>query len=79
LSHRYPGKLEVVHLLSREDRKDQLLNQVFQPENRNEARFLSVGTKEMMHVKDGMLEEINYPCHGMPCLPKYSAAGFIFY
>jgi NAD(P)H-flavin reductase len=76
--NRYPGKLTVVHLLSREERKDcwyghvtpQLLNQVFQPENRSEARFLAVGTKDIMRMTNDMLQEINYPMPHHALLPK---------
>jgi NAD(P)H-flavin reductase len=78
LKIQYPNKFEMVYLLSREERKDclyghvtpQLLNQVFQPENRSGARFLSVGTKEMMRMTDVMLEEINYPMSQHALLPK---------
>ena len=80
LKAKYPTKFKVVHILSREDRRDEgalygritpdILKQVFQPTNRNEARFLSVGTKAMMRMTDDMLSEIGYDMPRNALLPK---------
>jgi hypothetical protein len=39
-------------------------------DERDQARFLSVGTKEMMKLTDGMLAEIGYPMPKHWLLPK---------
>lgn len=78
LQRRYGKRLQVVHILSRQQRDGCLhgrinanvLDKVFQPANRNEARFLSVGTKEMMRLTDDMLASIQYPMPGHALLPS---------
>ena len=78
LQKKYPTKFKMIHLLSREEHEGclkgrvnpQLFDQVFQPANREDARFLSVGTKEMMRMTDGMLAEIGYPMPQHHLLPK---------
>ena len=72
LMTRYPHKFQLIHVLSREQQQHhpnalygrvtpQLLDRIFQPKDRHSARFLSVGTKEMMRETDAMLQQINYP------------------
>ncbi len=79
LKELYKDKFELVYLLSRQpEAKDclhgrvspEILKQVFQPPNPNEARFLSVGTKEMMRCMDEMLTQIGYPMPQHSLLPK---------
>ncbi|CAB9510262.1 b5 reductase 1 [Seminavis robusta] len=78
LKKKYPDRFQMAHILSREERQGclkgrinpELLDQVFQPEDRSQARFLSVGTKEMMRMTDKMLEEIDYPMPQHALLPK---------
>ena len=68
LKETFAGKFELVHILSREKNESCLygrinpsvLTQVFDFQSPSEARFLSVGTKEMMKQTDNMLEEIGF-------------------
>jgi NAD(P)H-flavin reductase len=48
----------------------EVLDQVFQPADRDNARFLSVGTKEMMNTTYRMLAEIGYSMPRNALLPK---------
>lgn len=80
----YPDQLEVVRIYSRETVCDQeegilhgritpqILKDVFQQAKNvaDDARFLSVGTKEMMRLTDGMLEEIGFHMPQNALLPK---------
>lgn len=69
LKKKYPGKFEFVHILSREKKEGCLhgridpsvLENVFRVEERDEARFLSVGTKEMMRMTDSMFSQVGFP------------------
>ncbi|CAB9521146.1 b5 reductase 1 [Seminavis robusta] len=78
LQNEYPGRFEMVHILSREEHQGcfhghitpKLLDQAFQPADRGQARFLSVGTKDMMRITNRMLEEIGYPMPEHALLPK---------
>lgn len=47
-----------------------VLAEVFQPADRNEARFLSVGTKDMMRITDGYFSEIGYQMPKHALIPK---------
>jgi NAD(P)H-flavin reductase len=47
-----------------------LLEEIFQPPTRDEARFLTVGTKEMMKQADAMIDSIGYPMPQHHLLPK---------
>ena len=68
----------MVHILSREEREGCLhgrvdstvLRQVFQPTDTEKARFLSIGTKEMMRMTDGYFAEINYRMPNHHLIPK---------
>lgn len=68
LKAQYPEKFELVQILSRETNENCLqgridpsvLEQVFTPKDKKDARFLSVGTKAMMKQTYQMLEEIGY-------------------
>jgi NAD(P)H-flavin reductase len=61
-------KFQLVHLLSRETKEGclhghitpSLIRQVFQPPDTSQARFVSVGTKEMMKQTYQMLLEVGY-------------------
>jgi NAD(P)H-flavin reductase len=84
LKQDHGDKLDIVFLLSRQEPPDSddnirylhgrinpdLLKQVFQPTNAEEARFLSVGTKEMMKIADDMLTDIGFPIPEQHLLPK---------
>jgi NAD(P)H-flavin reductase len=78
LKETYSTKFELVYLLSRQEKdgclhgriSPQILEQVFQPPNKEEARFMSVGTKEMMRIADDMLTSIGYPMPEQHLLPK---------
>lgn len=77
LMKKYPDNFEIVHILSREKKDDCLhgridssvLEKVFDvpKEERDEARFLSVGTKEMMRMTDKMFSQIGFrmPQHAL--------------
>jgi NAD(P)H-flavin reductase len=81
LQKEYPKMFKMVNIFSREDREGSLhgrvnpaiLKQVFQPTNAEEARFLSVGTKEMMQMTDGYFAEINYKMPKHALIPKVVA------
>lgn len=81
LQKRHGNRFEVVHILSRQAHEDCLqgrinanvLDRLFQPPKPDEARFLSVGTKEMMRKTDDMLASINYPMPRHALLPKKTA------
>jgi len=68
LKKKYPSRFEIVHILSREQKEgclhgrinSEVLKKVFNPKDSEQARFLSVGTKEMMRMTDGYLNEIAY-------------------
>jgi NAD(P)H-flavin reductase len=47
-----------------------LLEEIFHPPSRETARFLTVGTKEMMKHADKMLTDIGYPMPQHHLLPK---------
>lgn len=76
----FPDTFQIVYILSREENDDCLhgridrtvLSSVFDvpQDERDQARFLSVGTKEMMKLTDGMLAEIGYPMPKHWLLPK---------
>jgi len=78
LTKQYPETFEMVHILSREKREGCLhgrvnpnvLQQVFQPKDSEDARFLSVGTKEMMRMTDGYFAENNYNMPKHHLIPK---------
>jgi len=78
LTEQYPEKFRMVHILSREKREgclhgrinSKVLQQVFQPTDQDDARFLSVGTKEMMRMTDGYFSEINYRMPKHHLIPK---------
>jgi len=78
LSEKYPEKFQMVHILSREKREgclhgrvnSNVLQQVFQPTDKQDARFLSVGTKEMMRMTDGYFAESNYHMPKNHLIPK---------
>ena len=78
LTEKYPEKFRMVHILSREEREGCLhgrvnstvLQQVFQPTDTEKARFLSIGTKEMMRMTDGYFAEINYRMPNHHLIPK---------
>ncbi|KAL3902444.1 MAG: hypothetical protein SGILL_010821 [Bacillariaceae sp.] len=84
LKEKYGDKFEVVYMLSRQEPPEdtaavkyiqgrisgEVLKQVFQPSEPSEARFQSVGTKEMMRGVDTMLSEIGYPIPQQHLLPK---------
>jgi hypothetical protein len=55
-----------------------LVKQVFQPTNAEEARFLSVGTKEMMKIADDMLTDIGFPIPEQHLLPKIKRQHHLF-
>jgi len=74
----YGDKFEVVYILSRETKEGCLhgridadvLKKVFQPSEEDTARFISVGTKEMMSMTSGLFAEIGYPLPEHALLPK---------
>mmetsp|Transcript_45661 Transcript_45661/g.51835 ORF Transcript_45661/g.51835 Transcript_45661/m.51835 type:complete len:276 (+) Transcript_45661:113-940(+) len=78
LTTHYPDHFEIVHILSREEREGclhgrvnpEVLQQVFQPTESEEARFLSVGTKEMMRMTDGYFATNNYYMPKHHLIPK---------
>ena len=78
LTEKYPDTFEIVHILSREKREGCLhgrinpsvLQQVFQPTDRENARFLSVGTKEMMRMTDRYFAENNFHMPEHHLIPK---------
>jgi len=78
LSEQYGDRFRIVHILSREERpgcltgrvNPEVLSTVFQPTDKGSARFLSVGTKEMMRMADQMLHEIGYKMPKHALLPK---------
>ena len=78
LAENYPHKFKMVRILSREEREGcmhgrvgpEILQKVFQPIDSDEARFLSVGTKEMMRMTDSYLASINYQMPKHALLPK---------
>ena len=78
LTTHYPEQFELVHILSREHREGCLhgrvnpavLQDVFQPIDREQARFLSVGTKEMMRMTDGYFATNNFAMPKHHLIPK---------
>lgn len=78
LCKQYPDKFEMVNIFSREEQEGCLhgrinrdvLKKVFQPTNTDDARFLSVGTKEMMRQTEEMLTGIGYTMPHNLLLPK---------
>lgn len=82
LQRQYPDKFQLRLILSRQKREGCLhgridagvLAQVFETGgyNKKEARFLSVGTKEMMRMTDGWLAEIGFTMPQHALLPKIS-------
>lgn len=80
LQEEYPGRFKIVHILSREDKEGTMrgridvdvLREVFGGwlENKEEARFLSVGTKEMMAMTNRLLTEAGFDMPKLALLPK---------
>jgi NAD(P)H-flavin reductase len=78
LQREYPDRFEMIYLLSREEKEGCLhgridpsvLSSVFQGIAADDTRFLSVGTKEMMRMTDGMLSQIGFPMPKHALLPK---------
>ena len=78
LHEEFPDKFELVNIFSREEREGSLhgrinpdvLKTVFQPASAEDARFLSVGTKEMMRQTEEMLMSIGYSLPHNLLLPK---------
>ncbi|CAB9500800.1 b5 reductase 1 [Seminavis robusta] len=78
LQEQYPNKFQMVHILSREEKEEclhgrinpQILGQVFRPDDKAQARFVSVGTKEMMKQTDQMLLQLGYTFPQNLLLPK---------
>jgi len=78
LQQEYLDKFEMNHIYSREKREGclhgridlDILKQVFQPTNPDQARFLSVGTKEMMQQTEAMWVELGYKLPQNLLLPK---------
>lgn len=86
LKQTYGDKFEMVHIHSREVKSDpnvlhgridpSVLQNVFETRmkkahiNRENARFLAIGTKEMMFMTDQMLNKIGYPMPNHSLLPK---------
>lgn len=86
LEIQYPEKFEMVHIYSREEHPDprvlkgridpQVLANVFMPRIENahiskkDARFLAVGTKEMIGLTGRMLGNIGYPMPRYELLPN---------
>lgn len=82
LEQEYPNKFEMVEIYSREESPDAsilkgridptILQEVFEPRmnkaniNKNDARFLAVGSKAMISLTGTMLTKIGYP------MPKHS-------
>lgn len=74
----FPDKFEMMYIFSREEQEGCLhgrinpdvLKTVFQPANAEDARFLSVGTKEMMRQTEEMLTSIGYSMPHNLLLPK---------
>lgn len=78
LCRRYPDRFEVVRIYSREERDGCLygritadvLERVFRPNKAEDARFLSVGTKDMMRQTEDMWASIGYKLPRNLLLPK---------
>jgi ferredoxin-NADP reductase len=78
LAQQYPSKFEMKHILSREKRggclhgriNPEVLKMVFKPIDPEQARFLSVGTKDMMRTTDHMLQNAGFPMPQQALLPK---------
>lgn len=90
LQQQYPQRFRMVHIFSREtvpQSKDEdclfgridtaVLQSVFQESfpSATTARFLSVGTKDMMRVTDDMLTQIGFPMPQCALLPKKTKEG----
>lgn len=77
LAQQYPSKFEMKHILSREKRggclhgriNPEVLKMIFKPINPEQARFLSVGTKDMMRTTDHMLQNAGFPMPQQALLP----------
>lgn len=85
LKERHGKRFELVRVYSREKAADgsalygrvssKLLKQIFDERwgaAQSKARFLTVGTKEMIRAANGMLAEIGYPMHKHNLLPRQS-------
>jgi len=79
LQQQYPNKFQLKMILSREKKEGCLhgridsavLQKVFDcPCDTKDARFLSVGTKEMMRMTDGWFADIGFPMPQHALLPK---------
>lgn len=78
LDAQFPGRFRVIHILSREVRDGCLRGRIDQKVLRNvfgawqgdDARFIPVGTKEMMATTDSLLGEIGFPMPQHALLPK---------
>ena len=78
LCGQYPDQFEMVRIFSREAQEgclqgrvnQDVLKKVFQPANAEEARFLSVGTKEMMRQTEAMWADLGYKLPHNLLLPK---------
>lgn len=76
----YPNRFRFVRILSRQEKQgclhgridNNVLQQVFRPKRSDWARFLSVGTKEMMFRTYDMLAGIGFPMPQHALLPKKS-------
>lgn len=84
LKNKYGDRFEMILVVSRESEETvrkgdvagrrldaNLLANLFKPSNPSGARFLSVGTKDMMRQTDRLLESIGYPMPQHALLPKY--------
>ena len=78
LMKQYPNTFKMVHILSREKRdgclhgrvNPEVLQHVFQPTDSEDARFLSVGTKEMMRMTDGYFASNSFHMPKHHLIPK---------
>lgn len=74
----YSGTFRLYRILSRDTKEGclhgrvgpDILQQVFEPNPKENARFLSVGTKEMMNMTYEALEQIGYSMPENALLPK---------
>jgi NAD(P)H-flavin reductase len=82
LLKKHKEKFRLVRIMSRDSRDGYLhgrltpdvLEVVFQPPEKEKARFLSVGTKEMMNMTYSMLTELGYAMPQNALLPKRDKA-----
>lgn len=82
LTQAHGGRFQFVQILSRQEKPGclqgridrRVLQQVFQPPDRPGARFLTVGTKEMMSHTYDMFTSIGFPMPQHALLPKKSVS-----